>query len=173
MGRSLKNPPSLGLIWQSSSDVCLSYHYRRSWSAFPWIGYLSSKALSGKSRVNSELNVGSLTLEFDRLSYWSGNDSYRARADSTSRKIMGTDALTTLIPISIALMTTKKNLPGNPQIFPGLHAQNIHIYSGLPLGDHVGWGGNSDSFLEVSPQSRENYVLCWNFCSFQVQLYIQ
>lgn len=32
--------------------------------------------------------IGSLTLEFDRLSFWTGNDSYRLRADTTNRKIM-------------------------------------------------------------------------------------
>lgn len=71
--------------------------------------------------------AGSLTLEFDRLSYWTGNDSYRLTADSTSRALMS-----------------------NPQVFPGLHAQNIYLYTGLPQGDYVGWGGGSDSFYEYA-----------------------
>ncbi|KAG0150377.1 hypothetical protein CROQUDRAFT_38431 [Cronartium quercuum f. sp. fusiforme G11] len=104
----------LEVAWAGSSPI-----------PHPWVFFDSGRAAFGFGTTVAE--AGSLTLEFDRVSYWSGNDSYRRRADNTSRKIMS-----------------------NPQVLPGLHSQTLHIFSGLPRGDHVGWGGNVDSFLEYA-----------------------
>ncbi|MBW0487619.1 hypothetical protein O181_027334, partial [Austropuccinia psidii MF-1] len=90
---------------------------------YAWMYFDSNKPNSQDTITIAE--AGSLTLEFNRLSYWTGNDTYRRRAESTSRHIMR-----------------------NPHIFPGLHAQTLVPQTGLPDGDTVGWGANVDSFLE-------------------------
>ncbi|EGF99783.1 family 47 glycoside hydrolase [Melampsora larici-populina 98AG31] len=76
--------------------------------------------------------AGSLTIEFDRLSYWTKNSSHRILADKTSRHIMNTIT----------------RFADNTHVFPGLHPQTLDSATGTPRGDKVGWGANVDSFLE-------------------------
>ncbi|EJT98306.1 seven-hairpin glycosidase [Dacryopinax primogenitus] len=69
--------------------------------------------------------VGTLTLEFSRLSVYTGNDTYRQLAENAVKAVMG-----------------------QPTPLPGFPAQGIDPPTGTPDGDYVSWGGGSDSYLE-------------------------
>lgn len=69
--------------------------------------------------------AGTLTLEWSRLSKYTGNDTYRQLVEGSVLKILS-----------------------NPAPLPGLPAQAIDPSTGLPVGGYVSWGGGSDSFFE-------------------------
>ncbi|KAF8496532.1 glycoside hydrolase [Russula emetica] len=66
-----------------------------------------------------------LTLEWSRLSEYTGNDTYRKLAVDPVLKIMN-----------------------NPMPLPGLPGQGVDPNSGLPVSGYVTWGGGSDSYFE-------------------------
>lgn len=70
--------------------------------------------------------TGTLVLEFDRLSKYSGNDTYR----------------------QYAVKAMKATIDSSPLPFPGLNPQGIDPKTGKPTGDYITWGGGSDSFFE-------------------------
>ncbi|KAG0147293.1 hypothetical protein CROQUDRAFT_656215 [Cronartium quercuum f. sp. fusiforme G11] len=69
--------------------------------------------------------AGTLILEFDRLSHYSGNDTFRALADRAMKGIM--------------------DLPDH---FPGLPALEIAPQNDSSVGDYITWGGGTDSYFE-------------------------
>ncbi|KAH9051083.1 seven-hairpin glycosidase [Lactarius vividus] len=69
--------------------------------------------------------AGTLTLEWSRLSDYTGNDTYRKLVEGSVLKIAANSA-----PL------------------PGLPAQAIDPSTGLPVGGYVSWGGGSDSYFE-------------------------
>lgn len=69
--------------------------------------------------------AGTLTLEFDRLSTYTGNDTYRKLA-----------------------VDTVKFIAGLPTPLPGLPAQGLAPQNGTSIGGYVTWGGGSDSYFE-------------------------
>ncbi|KAH9814422.1 family 47 glycoside hydrolase [Melampsora americana] len=97
---------------------------------FAWM-YLDTNKHNQQETITIA-EAGSLTIEFDRLSYWTKNSSHRILADKTSRHIM----------------SEPSRFSDNTHIFPGLHPQTLDSATGRPWGDKVGWGANVDSFLE-------------------------
>ncbi|MBW0510336.1 hypothetical protein O181_050051 [Austropuccinia psidii MF-1] len=73
--------------------------------------------------------AGSLTIEFDRLSYFTGNDTYRQLANNSSMGIMT-----------------------SPHVFPGLHGEPVRLDGSEPSSSNIGWGAGIDSFLEYAPK---------------------
>ncbi|EIM88924.1 seven-hairpin glycosidase [Stereum hirsutum FP-91666 SS1] len=69
--------------------------------------------------------AGTLSMEFDRLSLYTGNDTYRKLAVGSVKEI-----------ISL------------PAPLPGFPAQGIDPGTNKPVGAYVTWGGGSDSYLE-------------------------
>lgn len=86
-------------------------------------------AINARHNQNTKTvaGAGSLTLEFNQLSYWTKNHTYRLRAEATSRNVMA-----------------------NPQSLPGLHSQTSFSTSGEVLADSLRWGANTDSFFEYA-----------------------
>ncbi|KAI0738967.1 seven-hairpin glycosidase [Daedaleopsis nitida] len=69
--------------------------------------------------------AGTLTLEWSRLAKYTGNDTFRALAENSVRKLIN-----------------------NPAPIPAFPPQGIDPSTGAPVGAYVTWGGGSDSYLE-------------------------
>lgn len=69
--------------------------------------------------------AGTLILEFDRLSHYTGNDTFRALADKSTKAIM--------------------DLPSD---IPGLPASKIFPGNNTFANDYITWGGGVDSYYE-------------------------
>ncbi|EGG03665.1 family 47 glycoside hydrolase [Melampsora larici-populina 98AG31] len=76
--------------------------------------------------TNSVAGAGTLILEFDRLSHYTGNDTFRALADKSMK----------------AIMTF-------PDEFPGLPSLEIYPGNASVAGDYITWGGG----IELGNQS--------------------
>jgi len=105
---------------QLADPILNSWNFNQSAAPYPWL------------RLNHEGNktltvaqAGLVALEFNRLSHWLGNDSYRIRADEASRVIMN-----------------------NPPPFPGRHSPTLTASTGPPVDEIVQWGATLNSFLE-------------------------
>ncbi|KAI0289404.1 glycoside hydrolase family 47 protein [Multifurca ochricompacta] len=70
--------------------------------------------------------AGTLTLEWSRLSEYTGNDTYRKLAEGSVLKIASNVTY----------------------LYPGLPGQGIDPATGNPVGGYVTWGGGSDSYFE-------------------------
>ncbi|KAH8987904.1 glycoside hydrolase family 47 protein [Lactarius akahatsu] len=75
--------------------------------------------------ISSIAEAGTLTLEWARLSKYTGDDKYRRLAEGAARTIAS-----------------------NPAPLPGLPAQGINPSTGEPVGRYITWGGGSDSYFE-------------------------
>jgi len=89
---------------------------------FPSIDFNANTVADETSNI---AEAGTLTLEWSRLSKYTGNDTYRELVEGSVLKILS-----------------------NPAPLPGLPAQAIDPSTGLPVGEYVSWGGGSDSFFE-------------------------
>ncbi|KAI0794361.1 glycoside hydrolase family 47 protein [Fomes fomentarius] len=69
--------------------------------------------------------AGTLTLEWSKLSEYTGNDTYRALTEGSVRQIAS-----------------------QPAPIPGFPAQGIDPSTGKAVGSYVTWGGGSDSYIE-------------------------
>ncbi|SPO35906.1 related to Mannosyl-oligosaccharide alpha-1,2-mannosidase precursor [Pseudozyma flocculosa] len=69
--------------------------------------------------------AGTLIIEFDRLSRFSGDKKYLEHAERAMRAILNA-----------------------PAVFPGLPGQNLDPKDNSPTSDYVTWGGGSDSYFE-------------------------
>ncbi|KAH8929996.1 glycoside hydrolase family 47 protein [Atractiella rhizophila] len=74
---------------------------------------------------NNIAEAGTLLLEFNALSTYGGNATYRALAEATNAK-----------------------LRANPAVFPGLLASAVNPANNAVVGDLVSWGPACDSFYE-------------------------
>lgn len=89
--------------------------------------------------------TGTLIIEFDRLSKYTGNNTYRDFAAKAMKATI--------------------DAPGLP--FPGLNPQGIDPKTGKPIDDYVTWGGGSDSFFEYQIKyaqlvgSQQVYLPAW------------
>ncbi|KAA1095585.1 Mannosyl-oligosaccharide 1,2-alpha-mannosidase IB [Puccinia graminis f. sp. tritici] len=63
-----------------------SWNFNQSAVPYPWLHFGPNQKDEKKTITIAQ--AASLTLEFNRLSHWTGNNSYRARADESSRHIM-------------------------------------------------------------------------------------
>ncbi|KAH9165122.1 seven-hairpin glycosidase [Lactarius sanguifluus] len=88
-------------------------------------GQLDFNANAVDNQTSNIAAAGTLTLEWSRLSKYTGNDTYRKLAEGSVLKIVANSA-----PL------------------PGLPAQAIDPSTGLPVGGYVSWGGGSDSYFE-------------------------
>ncbi|KAI9458580.1 seven-hairpin glycosidase [Lactarius psammicola] len=85
-------------------------------------------AFNNNTVINQTSNIaeaGTLTLEWSRLSKYTGNDTYRKLVEGSVLRIAANSA-----PL------------------PGLPAQVIEPSTGLPVRGYVTWGGGSDSYFE-------------------------
>ncbi|KII87574.1 glycoside hydrolase family 47 protein [Plicaturopsis crispa FD-325 SS-3] len=89
---------------------------------FNQINFTDNKPSPGTTNV---AQAGTLTLEYDLLSKYTGNQTYIQLAEKAVRAIIALED-----PI------------------PGLPAQGISPDSGKFVGDYVTWGGGTDSYLE-------------------------
>ncbi|KAI0261583.1 glycoside hydrolase family 47 protein [Gloeopeniophorella convolvens] len=83
---------------------------------------------SGNSPVIQTSNIaeaGTLTIEWSRLSEYTGNDTYRKLTEGSVLK-----------------------MANNPTPLPGMPGQGIDPSTNLPVGGYVTWGGGSDSYFE-------------------------
>lgn len=93
-------------------------------------GYLvlnPARSISGRSSSNLA-EVGTLILEWTRLSDLTGNPKYAELADKCEAH----------------LLTPK----GSPEAWPGLVGTDISTKDGTFLNSHGGWSGGADSFYE-------------------------
>ncbi|ETW77967.1 glycoside hydrolase family 47 protein [Heterobasidion irregulare TC 32-1] len=89
---------------------------------FGFIDFSSSLPTIDTSNI---AEAGTLTLEWSRLSLYTGNDTYRQLTENSVKRIAG-----------------------NAAPLPGLPGQGIDPSSGDPVGAYVTWGGGSDSYFE-------------------------
>ncbi|KAF5318211.1 hypothetical protein D9758_018546 [Tetrapyrgos nigripes] len=90
----------------------------------PW-GSVDFDTNSSNLGISNIAEAGTLDLEFNRLSLYTGNDTYRRLAEGSVRTIAGlTDPL------------------------PGLAAQGIDPATNAFVGNKISWGGGSDSYFE-------------------------
>ncbi|KAN0065905.1 hypothetical protein ACQY0O_001038 [Thecaphora frezii] len=100
--------------WVANNDI--PYNNLKGWNT------------RGKPDTTTDANIaeaGTLLLEFDRLSKFSGDRKYLEHAERAMRAIINSDA-----------------------VFPGLYAQNLRPSDALRTSDYVTFGGGSDSFYE-------------------------
>lgn len=89
---------------------------------FGFIDFSSSLPTIDTSNI---AEAGTLTLEWSRLSLYTGNDTYRQLTENSVKRIAS-----------------------NAAPLPGLPGQGIDPSSGNPVGAYVTWGGGSDSYFE-------------------------
>jgi mannosyl-oligosaccharide alpha-1,2-mannosidase len=120
--------------WINNNDI--PFNTLKFWSGLP-------TPKTDESAVIAE--TGTLILEFDRLSTYTGNNTYRDFA----------------IKAELATINT------TPLPFPGLNPQRLNQTTGKPVGDYVTWGGGSDSFFEYLNKyalmigTQETYFPAW------------
>ncbi|KAA1127639.1 Mannosyl-oligosaccharide 1,2-alpha-mannosidase IB [Puccinia graminis f. sp. tritici] len=100
-----------------------SWNFNQSAVPYPWLHFGPNQKDEKKTITIAQ--AASLTLEFNRLSHWTGNNSYRARADESSRHIMN-----------------------NPPAFPGRYSPSLTSANGPPVREIVRWADQLNSFLE-------------------------
>ncbi|KNZ45676.1 hypothetical protein VP01_791g2 [Puccinia sorghi] len=120
---------------QIADRILNSWNFNQSAAPYPWLRlgihsqHEENKPLTVAQAVSSYIVFlwleGSIALEFNRLSHWLGNDSYRVRADQASRDIMN-----------------------HPPSFPGRHSPTLTASTGPPVDEIVRWGATLNSFLE-------------------------
>ncbi|KAI0319250.1 glycoside hydrolase family 47 protein [Amylostereum chailletii] len=93
-------------------------------STFPF-GDLDFTSNSVVNETGSIATSGTLTLEWGKLTEYTGNAAYRALAEKSVLQITS-----------------------NPKPLPGLPAQGLDPNTNLPVGGYVTWGGGSDSYFE-------------------------
>ncbi|KAI0296399.1 glycoside hydrolase family 47 protein [Russula brevipes] len=108
-------------------------------------GYVDFASNAPVIQASSIAEAGTLTLEWSRLSKYTGNDTYRRLAEESVLKIAKN-----LMPLQ------------------GLPAQGIDPATGLPVGGYVTWGAGSDSYFEylikyarLSNTSDHTFVDSW------------
>ncbi|KAI0277917.1 seven-hairpin glycosidase [Russula aff. rugulosa BPL654] len=89
---------------------------------FGYVDFSSNKIVNQTSNI---AEAGTLTLEWSRLSEYTGNDTYRELAVNSVLKIVN-----------------------NAMPLPGLPGQDVDPNDGLPVSAYVTWGGGSDSYFE-------------------------
>ncbi|GJJ15116.1 hypothetical protein Clacol_009391 [Clathrus columnatus] len=96
-------------------------------SPIPWnsIDFGANQAVTGSDQTSNVAQAGTLTLEWSRLSEYTGNNTYRELAENAVKHM--------------AQLTPP---------LPGLPAQDIDPQSGDFVGAYVSWGGGTDSYLE-------------------------
>ncbi|KZV67861.1 glycoside hydrolase family 47 protein [Peniophora sp. CONT] len=109
-------------------------------------GHLNFTTNSGIQSTSNIAEVGTLTLEYDRLSLYTGNNTYRQLAEKAAKYVA--------------------NYPTPP--LPGLPAQCIEPGTGSFACDYVTWGGGSDSYFEylikyarMTNNADETWVNAW------------
>ncbi|KAH9814163.1 family 47 glycoside hydrolase [Melampsora americana] len=102
----------------------LAYGWANSSQPIPYgfLNFTTNKPVIDTSNI---AEAGTLILEFDRLSLYTGNDTFRALADKTMKALM--------------------NLPDD---FPGLPSLEIYPGNASFVGDYITWGGGVDSYFE-------------------------
>ncbi|KAH9452650.1 hypothetical protein MJO28_008430 [Puccinia striiformis f. sp. tritici] len=98
------------------------WSFNQSAVPYPWLHFGPNQNNTKKTITIAQ--AGALTLQFNRLSHWTGNNTYRARADETSRHI------------------TNK-----PPTFPGRYSPTLTPSNGPPVSEIVSWGDKLNSFL--------------------------
>lgn len=101
----------LSLAWSKGNAV-----------PFPFVDFSTNTV---DDEISNIAGSGTLTLEWSRLSQYTGNDTYRKLAEGSVLK-----------------------MAANPAPLPGLPAQGIDPSTGQPVGGYVTWGGGSDSYFE-------------------------
>ncbi|PWN50588.1 seven-hairpin glycosidase [Violaceomyces palustris] len=103
----------------------------------------------GQPDTNSKPGIaeaGTLLIEFDRLSKYTGDPKYLQYAEKAMKAIIN-----------------------SKPVFPGLYAQNYDASTNQASNDYVTWGGGSDSFFEylvkyaylVGSDSSQPYLPTW------------
>ncbi|KAI0044946.1 glycoside hydrolase family 47 protein, partial [Auriscalpium vulgare] len=103
----------LSLGWSQSKGTVIPY------------GFVDFSTNTPTLDTSNIAEAGTLTLEWSRLSEYTGNDTYRQLAEASALKVAT-----------------------NPAPLPGLAAQGIDPATSLPVGGYVTWGGGSDSYFE-------------------------
>ncbi|KAI0064325.1 seven-hairpin glycosidase [Artomyces pyxidatus] len=88
-------------------------------------GEIDFSANAPQIETSNIAEAGTLTLEWSRLSLYTGNDTYRQLTEGSVLK-----------------------MASNPAPLPGLPGQGIDPSTGDPVGAYVTWGGGSDSYFE-------------------------
>ncbi|GJJ15130.1 hypothetical protein Clacol_009405 [Clathrus columnatus] len=94
-------------------------------SPIPWNSIDFGANQAATNSISNVAQAGTLTLEWSRLSKYTGNNTYRQLAENAVKHI--------------AQLTPP---------LPGLPAQGIDPQSGNFSGAYVSWGGGTDSYLE-------------------------
>lgn len=88
--------------------------------------------------------AGTLIIEFDRLSKYTGNATYRDHVERSMKAVINSKA-----------------------VFPGLYGQGINPRTNSPTNSYLTWGGGSDSFFEYLLKygqligSTDTYIPTW------------
>ncbi|UZJ53082.1 hypothetical protein CBS101457_002402 [Exobasidium rhododendri] len=119
--------------WQGANDI--PYNTLLNWNSFG-VPDTSTAALIAEG--------GTLLLEFDRLSKYTGDSTYLEHAERSMKAIISSKA-----------------------VFPGLYGQSINPENNTPNDSYVTWGGGSDSFFEYLSKysqligSSDTYLPTW------------
>lgn len=102
----------------------LAYGWSNSSQPIPYgdLNFTTNKPIIDTSNI---AEAGTLILEFDRLSHYTGNNTFRALADKTMKALMDL-----------------------PDEFPGLPSWKIYPGNSSFAGDYITWGGGVDSYFE-------------------------
>ncbi|KIJ61540.1 glycoside hydrolase family 47 protein [Hydnomerulius pinastri MD-312] len=119
--------------------------------AYAWVGdnaipfgYMNFTGHQPVVDTSNIAEAGTLTLEWNRLSLYTGNDTYRQLAEKAVQYMI--------------------NMPSP---LPGMPAQGIDPATGNAVGGYVTWGGGSDSYFEYLikyprlTNTDDNYADAW------------
>lgn len=101
-------------------------------SGIPYNNLIFSNDSNDGSTTNGLATIGTLILEWSRLSDLTGNTTYTELAQKAESYLLN-----------------PKSQPGvNGEPFPGLVGSNVNISTGLFVDGNGGWNGGDDSFYE-------------------------
>lgn len=119
--------------WEGDNDI--PFNSLQRWTAGP-------SPDTTRNAIIAE--AGTLLLEFDRLSKYTGDSTYRQHAVRSMKAVINSRA-----------------------VLPGLYGQGISPTTNQPTDDYVTWGGGSDSFFEYLIKygqligSTDTYIATW------------
>lgn len=100
--------------------------------AYAWVGnqvipygYIDFASQQPTLATSNIAEAGTLTMEWNRLSQYTGNSTYQALAEGSVQHMIHM-----------------------PTPLPSMPAQGINPANGKPVGGYVTWGGGSDSYFE-------------------------
>ncbi|KAF8551640.1 glycoside hydrolase family 47 protein [Imleria badia] len=110
---------------QKAEQVAQQMAYAFNWNNSIPYGYMNFTDHTPVIGTSNIAEAGTLTMEWNRLSLYTGNDTYRQLAEKSVQHMIHM-----------------------PKVLPGMPALSIDPSTGNSVGSYVTWGGGCDSFYE-------------------------